>query len=112
MPETVVDERDVEADDGAAGGRPSRTARKNASEALQKVGEELLSLRAEVLAGLDLPERLADAVVEGKRLKTFGGRRRHLQYIGKLMRKLEPEAIDAIEAALSAANPGRRSARD
>jgi ribosome-associated protein len=93
-------------------GRPSRTARKNASADLQKTGEGLLTLRAERLEELDLPERLRDAIAEAKRLSNFGAKRRQLQFIGKLMRKLEPEVLEAVDAALRAArhgSPGPRS---
>jgi ribosome-associated protein len=88
-------------------GRPSRTARKNASADLQRAGEALVELRADRLAELDLPERLRDAIVEAKRLSNFGAKRRQLQFIGKLMRKIEPEVLEAVEAALRAAQPGR-----
>ena len=107
-----ADDRDDEPLDAVADSRPSRTARKNASEELQNVGAGLVALRSNALAELDLPERLADAIAEAKRLTSFGAQRRQLQYIGKLMRKLDPEAIDAIRAALDAAQPGRRPARD
>jgi ribosome-associated protein len=85
-------------------GRPSRTERKNASEELQKIGEELLTLRAEILAGLSLPEPLHDAIVQAKRLTNFGAKRRQLQYVGKLMRRLEPEALEAVKALLAEGN--------
>lgn len=80
---------------------PSRTERKNASEELQKIGEELLILRPELLEALTLPERLHDAIVQAKRLTNFGAKRRQLQFIGKLMRRLEPEALEAVNVALA-----------
>jgi ribosome-associated protein len=46
---------------------------------------------------------LIDALANAKRIGSFGGRRRHLQYIGKLMRRLDPDALDAARAAVSAA---------
>jgi ribosome-associated protein len=79
---------------------PSRTARKNASTELQKLGEALLALRAGAFAALPLPELLREAIVEAKRLKSFGAKRRQLQYIGKLMRRLDEESIAAVEAAV------------
>jgi len=89
----VADE--VERDD-----EPSRTARKNASHELQRLGEQLMELRAERVAALDLPERLEDAIAEAKRLTSFGARRRQAQFIGKLMRRLEPESLAAIRKAV------------
>lgn len=79
---------------------PSRSARKRASEELQTLGEQLAAVPNEVIAKLALPELLEDALAAAKRIKSFGGRRRQLQYIGKLMRRLEPETLDAVRAAL------------
>jgi ribosome-associated protein len=79
---------------------PSRTQRKHASEELQQIGEQLVSLRAERFAGLPLPEKLREAVLGAKRITRFGAKRRQMQLIGKLMRQLEPEALEAVRAAL------------
>lgn len=80
--------------------RPSRTARKNASKELTRLGEDLLALRAERLAGLPLPERLLDAITEAQRLKSFGAKRRQAQFIGRLMRELDHDVVVAIRAAV------------
>jgi ribosome-associated protein len=79
---------------------PTRTDLKRESTELQKLGEDLLTLRADYLARLDLPEKLVDAVAECKRITNFEGIRRQMQFIGKLMRKLEDSKHDAIRAAL------------
>ena len=79
---------------------PSRTALKNASENLQKIGEELLTLRADLFAGLPLPEKLREAILEAKHITSFEAKRRQAQLIGKLMRRLDPEALEAVDAAL------------
>jgi len=92
------DQRD-ESDETAAE-EPSRSARKRASHELTKLGEDLLTLRAERLAALDLPERLQEAVAEARRLTSFGAQRRQAQFIGKLMRKLDEESLAAIRKAL------------
>jgi ribosome-associated protein len=102
---------DVGAGDAEGAGAPSRTARKNASTELQKTGEALVALRPERLARLDLPERLRDAIVEAKRLTQFGAKRRQMQFIGKLMRKLQPDELEAVNAELRAEQPGRRAPR-
>jgi ribosome-associated protein len=81
---------------------PSRSARKRASEELQTLGEQVAELSKETIGKLPLPELLKDALANAKRIGSFGGRRRHLQYIGKLMRGLEPDALDAARAAVSA----------
>src|SRR6185437_10039788 len=69
---------------------PSRSARKRESEELQTLGEQVAELSAETIAKLPLPEPLIDALANARRIGSFGGRRRHLQYIGKLMRRLDP----------------------
>jgi len=79
---------------------PSRTELKNASELLQKLGEELLTLRADLFDGLPLPEELQDAIHEAKRITNFEARRRQKQFIGRLMHRLDPEALEAVAAAL------------
>ena len=79
---------------------PSRTELKRESDELQELGEALLTLRAALLARLALPEKLADAVTEAKRITNFEGKRRQMQFIGKLMRKLDPEALVQVRAAL------------
>jgi ribosome-associated protein len=81
---------------------PSRSARKRESEELQTLGEQVAALSAETIAKLPLPEPLKDALTDAKRIETFGGRRRHAQYIGKLMRRVDPDALDAARAAVSA----------
>ena len=78
----------------------SRTDLKRESAALQKLGEDLLTLRAELMQRLALPDRLVEAVVEAKRITNFEGKRRQMQFIGKQMRLLAPELHAAIRTAL------------
>jgi len=78
----------------------SRTDLKRESTELQKLGEDLLTLRAELLKRLELPDKLLEAIAEYKRITNFEGRRRLLQFIGKRMRQLEPATLDAIRVAL------------
>lgn len=84
----------------------SRTDMKRESDELQKLGEDLLTLRTDLFTKLQLGEKLHDAVVEAKRITNFEGKRRQMQYIGKLMRKQEPEMLDAIRAALKVQHSG------
>jgi len=79
----------------------SRTDLKRESTELQKLGEELLTLRAELLTKLDLPDKLVDGVAEAKRITNFEGKRRQMQFIGKQMRLLTPETHAAIRAAIA-----------
>ena len=79
----------------------TRTDLKRASTELQKLGEDLLTLRTDLMARLDLSEKLVDAVAEAKRITNFEGKRRQMQYIGKLMRGLDDEQLGAVHAALN-----------
>ena len=49
---------------------------------------------------LELPDKLIEAVAEVKRITNFEGRRRQMQFIGKLMRQLDPARLDDIRTAL------------
>ncbi len=82
----------------------SKTDLKKESDRLQLLGENLLTLNAGLMTRLiethGLSEKLIDAVADAKRITNFEGRRRQMQFIGKLMRKLDDGVISAIEAAL------------
>ena len=84
----------------------TRTDLKKESDALQDLGEKLLELRASLLKRLDLPEKLSDALAEHKRLTNFEAKRRQMQFIGKLMRKLEESQLEAVKAALEEQRTG------
>ena len=61
--------------------------------ARQKLGEQLITLRDADLHSLALDEDLIDAVVEARSIKSHGALRRQKQFIGKLMRHIDPEPI-------------------
>ncbi len=79
--------------------RPSRSAVKREAQALQKLGEAIVDLTDGELATLPLEGDLAVAIGQARRLKeqakTREGFRRQLQYIGKLMRKADADALRA-----------------
>jgi ribosome-associated protein len=99
-------ELDLELRAEQTGGLPSRTELKKESAELQKVGEALLTLRSDLFERLDLPEALVNALDELKRITNFEGRRRQLQYVGKLMRQLEPGTLQAARDALEEQRSG------
>ena len=72
----------------------SKTAIKREAERLKKIGEKLLALPPETVQGFPIPEILNQALTEGRRIKSREGLRRHKQYIGKLLRELDTEAIE------------------
>lgn len=62
--------------------------------ALQDIGERLVDLTPAQLAELALPEALAEAVAEARQMRKLDeARRRQMQYLGKLMREVDPEPI-------------------
>ncbi len=65
---------------------PSKSQLKRDSQALQDMGAQLVDMPEGKLQKFDLPENLRDAIYEARRLKSREAKRRHLQYIGKLMR--------------------------
>ncbi|MGB4672586.1 MAG: ribosome biogenesis factor YjgA [Azovibrio sp.] len=77
------------------GGRPSKTQVKQAMHELQALGEDLVQLSRDQLKRMNLDEDLLEAVREYQRIPKFEAQRRQLQYIGKLMRGLDPEPIRA-----------------
>ena len=93
-------ELDLELRAEQTGGEPSRTELKKESAELQKLGEALLTLRSDLFARLDLPESLRTGLDELKRITNFEGRRRQSQYVGKLMRGLEPGTLQSVREAL------------
>jgi len=82
---------------------PSKTQRKRDMVALQAIGAELIALNDQQLASIEMPENLLDAVTEARRLHPHEARRRQLQYIGKLMRNIDPAPIrTGLDSLLSA----------
>ena len=96
----------VDYDDGPRA--PSKSQRKRESSALQDLGAELVALSAERLARIEIPERLRDAITEARRITSHEGRRRQMQFIGKLMREIDPAplqaAVDEANGVSAAAN--------
>jgi ribosome-associated protein len=72
---------------------PSRNELKQQMQDLQELGEAVASLPVDRLDKLKLDERLRDAIDELRRTKSFEGKRRQVQYIGKLMKLEDPEPL-------------------
>jgi ribosome-associated protein len=73
--------------------RPSKTRLKREAEALQQLGADLLAAPESAWRTMQLPEELINALLEARRIRSRGARKRQLQYIGKLMRSIDPEPI-------------------
>jgi ribosome-associated protein len=99
-------ELDLELKAELKGTETSKTDLKRESEQLQKLGEQLLTLREDLFDALALDDKLVDALAEMKRITNFEGRRRQAQYVGKLMRGLEEDQLQAIREALDTQRQG------
>ena len=93
--------RQVETDDEPSSRRqmaidgelPSRNELKKQMQDLQELGEAVASLPPDRLDNLKIAERLRDAIDELRRTRSFEGKRRQVQYIGKLMKLEDPEPL-------------------
>ncbi len=74
---------------------PSKTKIKKQMHELRDLGKELTELSKDQVAQLDLPEILSDAIRAMRNINSFGAQRRQIQYIGKLMRNVDPAPIIA-----------------
>ena len=75
---------------------PSKTQRKREMTALQKLGEALVELSERELAKIPVEdEKLLETIREARGIRSNSARRRHLQYPGKLMRKVDPTPIQS-----------------
>jgi ribosome-associated protein len=93
----------VDADDEST--RPSKTQLKQRSHELQTLGEEVAALSDLRLSRIEMPEALRDAILAYRKTRSHEGRRRQLQYVGKLMRSADEAVLrEAVaEAALGSA---------
>jgi ribosome-associated protein len=72
---------------------PTKTELKRQSQAVQDLADRLIEAPEEVLAGMELPEKLADAVTLARGITSHGARLRQRLFVGKLLRGLDPEPI-------------------
>lgn len=80
--------------------RPSKSELKRQMTALQKLGEELVAEPRDRLKRVPMPENVRDAIFECQTIKDHEGRRRQMQYVGKVMRSLEEDEVAAIRKVL------------
>src|SRR5512145_844797 len=104
-PDSTPASADAPPDDGSE--RPSKTQRKKEMHALQALGKQLVELGRDQLAQVDLPQELREAIAFAHRVTSHEGRRRHMQYVGKLMRQVD---ADEIRAAIGRATGASRAA--
>ena len=86
----------------------SRTQRKRAALDLQNLGKRLVELDAGDLATVPIPAELGEAIALWRRIRSHEAKRRQLQFIGKLMRRID---LEPIEAALNRIDGSSAEAR-
>lgn len=72
----------------------SKTEVKRQMHALQELGAKLTQLNKDQLNKLNLSDSLRNAVDEFHRIKSNGAQKRHLQFIGKIMRTEDADEIE------------------
>jgi ribosome-associated protein len=103
----MIEDDSTDAEHGEGGERPSKTQRKKEMHALQALGQQLVDLSRDQLARVDLPDELREAIDFAHKVTSHEGRRRHMQYIGKLMRRVDAEEV---RAAIGRATGASRAA--
>lgn len=87
----------------------SRTQKKKKAQALQLLGERLVALTDAQIDTLDLMPELNEALKMARQMTKHGARRRQMQYIGRLMREIDPDGVqDALGRIQSQANHDKR----
>lgn len=76
--------------------KPSKSEKKRRQQALQQLGEALIPLGDDLLDELPLDERLREAIDDVRKMKSHEAIRRQKQYIGRLMRDVDPAPITAL----------------
>jgi len=80
--------------------RPSKSEAKRASDALQKLGEQLVSEARDRVKRVPMPEDVRDAILMCQTITNHEGRRRQLQFVGKKMRTLDEEEVAVIQRTI------------
>lgn len=80
--------------------KPSKSQRKRDAHVLQALGAQLVELSPTRLARMDLPDGLREAVLAAHGMRSHGARARQMQYIGRLMRQLDPAVLRMVRQAL------------
>jgi len=91
-PDTVSNTNEVEEQEE----RPSKSQLKREMHVLQALGETLIAMRPAERARFPLSDDMLRAIEETSRIRSHEGRRRHMQYVGKLIRKEDLTAIQGV----------------
>ena len=72
---------------------PSRSQLKRESAAVKGLGEELCKLPGQVLQDMGVDADLREAIVVWQKTRSHEGKRRQMQYVGKLMREVDSRQL-------------------
>ncbi|MGQ0429560.1 MAG: ribosome biogenesis factor YjgA [Gammaproteobacteria bacterium] len=78
---------------------PTKTELKRQARSVQELAERLIDAPEELVAGLFLPDKLADALALARRITSHGAKLRQRLFVGKLLRGVD---LEPIRAALDA----------
>lgn len=85
---------------------PSKTQLKREAQALLDIGKKLLELKDAELARIPMTDELRKEVMQGRGIKAFAARKRHLKFLGRLLREQDSEAVVAAVTEIEAARNG------
>lgn len=80
--------------------RPSKSELKRQSNELQKLGETLIEAPRDRVKRVPMPDEVKDAILMAQTITNHEGRRRQLQFVGKLMRTLDEEEVAVIQRTI------------
>ena len=80
--------------------RPSKSELKRQSNELQKLGEQLIEAPRDRVKRVPMPDEVKDAILMCQTITNHEGRRRQLQYVGKMMRTLDEEEVAVIQRTI------------
>jgi ribosome-associated protein len=80
--------------------RPSKSELKRQSNDLQKLGEQLVAEPRDRVKRVPMPDHVRDAILMCQTISNHEGRRRQLQYVGKMMRTLDEEEVAVIQRTI------------
>jgi ribosome-associated protein len=80
--------------------RPSKSELKRQSNELQKLGEQLIDAPRDRVKRVPMPDNVRDAILMCQTITNHEGRRRQLQFVGKLMRTLDEEEVAVIQRTI------------
>lgn len=80
--------------------RPSKSELKRQSNELQKLGEQLIEAPRDRVKRVPMPDEVKDAILMAQTITNHEGRRRQLQYVGKMMRTLDEEEVSVIQRTI------------